>query len=139
MRRAIAEWGLVVSLVIALLSAGIWVDGLSSRGLEEPLAVYPGIFMRVTEGKFCLFTELGADWKPRATVNDNKAQSWVRQYTIVIYPGIEYHHRLFASGRTVWSLEISLVIPLVVSLLLMAIFWRLRSGRSRGHMLAATH
>ena len=128
MRRAVAEWGLVVSLVIALTSAGIWVDALSSRALEEPLAVFPGVFMRVTEGRLCLFTELGADWKPRAIGNDKKAQSWVRQYTIGIYPGIEYHHRLFASGRTVWSLEISLGIPLVISLFLTAIFWRLWRG-----------
>ena len=139
MWRAMAEWGLVVSLVIALLSAGIWVDGVSSRGLEEPLAVYPGLFMRVREGRFCLFTELGADWKPRATGNENRAPSWVRQYSVVIYPGIEYHHRLFASGRTVWSLEISLIIPLVMSLLLMAIFWRLRSGRWRGRLPATKH
>jgi hypothetical protein len=139
MRRAIAEWGLVVSLVIALTAAGIWVDALSSRALEEPLAVFPGVFMRVTEGTLCLFTELGANWKPQATGNDKKAQSWVRQYTIGIYPGIEYHHRLFASGRTVWSLEISLVIPLVISLILMAIFWRLRRGGSRGRPSVATH
>jgi hypothetical protein len=139
MRRAIAEWGLVVSLVIALTAAGIWVDALSSRALEEPLAVFPGVFMRATEGTLCLFTELGANWKPQATGNDKKAQSWVRQYTIGIYPGIEYHHRLFASGRTVWSLEISLVIPLVLSLILMAIFWRLRRGGSRGRPSVATH
>jgi hypothetical protein len=139
MWRAISEWGLVVSLVIALVSAGIWVDGLSSRGLEEPLAVYTGVFVRAKEGRLCLFTELGAGWKPRPTVNENRAPSWVRQYAVVIYPGIEYHHRLFASGRTVWSLEISLIIPLVISLLLMAIFWRIRSRRSRGQLSAATH
>jgi hypothetical protein len=139
MRRAIAEWGLVVSLVIALASAGIWVDTLTGRGLEEPLAVIPGVFVRVREGSLCLFTELGADWKPRQSGIENKAHSWVRRYTLFFYPGIEYHHRLFASGRTVWSLEISLVVPLVISLFLTAIFWRLRRGGSCGRGPAATH
>jgi hypothetical protein len=139
MRRAIAEWGLVVSFVIALASAGIWVDALSSRVLEEPLAVIPGVYVRERDGRFCVFTELGADWKPRDSGIDNRAHSWVRRYTVLIYPGIEYHHRLFASGRRVWSLEISPVIPLVISLILSAIFWRLRPGGSRGREPAASH
>ena len=41
MRRIIAECGLVVSLVIALATALIWVDALSWRALEEPLASDP--------------------------------------------------------------------------------------------------
>jgi hypothetical protein len=124
--------------VIALATALIWVDALSWRALEEPLAVMPGAYVRVQENRLCLFTKLGGDWKPRPATIDNNAHSWVRRYAVFIYPGIEYHHRLFASGRTVWSLEISLVIPLVLSLLLTAIIWRLRRGGSRGRVSAAT-
>ena len=49
--------------------------------------------MRVREGGLCLFSELGVDWKPRATVSENRGPSWVRQYSVVIYPGIEYHRQ----------------------------------------------
>lgn len=138
MRRAIAEWGLVVSLLIALATALIWVDALIWRALEEPLAVIPGVYLSVRENRLCLFTELGGDWKPHPWKTANEAHSWVRHYTTYFFPGIEYHHRFYVSGQTVWSVEISPAIPLIISLFLMAIFWRLGRGRSRGRGSAAT-
>ena len=45
------------------------------------------------------------------------------------FPVLEYHYRLYANGRPVWSLEVSLVIPVCVSLTAIAIFWRIRLGR----------
>ena len=41
MRHTIAEWGLVVALVIALVSALIWIDAMYWRGLEQPLELIP--------------------------------------------------------------------------------------------------
>ncbi len=59
---------------------------------------------------------------------DFPAHSWVVRYSIWMLPGLEYHHRLLASGETIWSLEVALIIPGAVLLITMAILWRIRRG-----------
>jgi hypothetical protein len=126
MRRAIAKWGLVFSLVLTLALGLIWVDSLLLQTFSEPLSLGPGGYLRVEDGRLYLFSELGDDWKPNSIVPDRRARSWVRRYMTWFFPGIEYHNRLFASGRTIWSLEVALVIPVACSLSMAAILWRLR-------------
>ena len=84
--------------------------------------------MRVDDARLCLFSELGSDWKPKVEGLQPRARSWVREYKSWLLPGLEYHNRLFANGRTVWSLELSLVLLVCVLLTIMAILWRVRLG-----------
>ena len=128
MRRAITEWGLVSLFVLSVAVSLMWVDSLFLRHLHEPVLLGSGVYMRVEDGQLVLFNELGDNWKPRFGGVDDSAISWVRSYTIWFFPGIEYHDRLFANGRTIWSLELYLVVPLCVLLTMMAIFWRVRRG-----------
>jgi hypothetical protein len=89
--------------------------------------------VRINDGRFCLFSELSPDWKPHLTQFEPRAMSWVRRYKIWMLPGFEYHLRQFASGRDVWSVEVSMVIPAVVLLTTMAVLWRVRTGCWRWH------
>jgi hypothetical protein len=128
MRRAITEWGLVFSLGLLAACGFVWFDSMFLKYFREPLALGTDIYVRADDGRLCFFSELGADWKPRITVFEPRAISWARIYSTWMFPGIEYHNRLFANGRTVWSLEISLVIPVAVLLTLIAILWRVNRG-----------
>jgi hypothetical protein len=128
MRRAITEWGLVVSSVLTVALGLIWADSLWLGMLQEPLALAPDCFVRVNPGQICLFSKLGNDWKPTTSAVERPALSWVRHYSIWLLPGLEYHHRLLASGETIWSFELALIIPVVVLLTAMVIFWRIRTG-----------
>jgi hypothetical protein len=128
MRRAITEWGLVFSVVLLAGLALIWVGSLFLRALREPLALGTGLYLRVGDSRLCLFTELGPGWKPRFDGTDPQTVSWPVHYSNSMFPGFEYHNRLFASGRTIWSVEVSLVIPAGILLTTMTILWRIRHG-----------
>lgn len=128
MRRAITEWGLVVSGGLVLALVLIWADSLWLGTLQEPLCLGSDFFLRVNPGELCFFSELGEHWKPNTTGNDRPALSWVRHYSIWMLPGVEYHHRLLASGETIWSLEVEIIVPLGLLLPTMAILWRIRTG-----------
>jgi hypothetical protein len=128
MRRAITEWGLVLTIVLGVALALVWVDSISICTLREPLSLAPELFLRVENGRLCLHSDLGDDWKPTLFGMQRTARSWVRGYWNWFAPGVEYHNRLFANGRTIWSLELSLVIPAAFLLIVMAILWRVRRG-----------
>ncbi len=131
MRRAITEWGLVLSGALSVAFGVIWADSVWLRTLQEPLSLGSLCFLRFEDGRVCLYSELGDDWKPRATGGDRPAHSWVREYTNWFFPGIEYHHRLLANGQSIWSLELALVVPVAVLLTTMTILWRVKRGRWR--------
>lgn len=128
MRHAVIEWGLVVSGMLTVALGLIWADSLWLGILQEPLSLGPECFLRVNPGQLCLFSKLGDDWKPKTMGIDFPAHSWVVRYSIWMLPGLEYHHRLLASGETIWSLEVALIIPGAVLLITMAILWRIRRG-----------
>jgi hypothetical protein len=129
MKRAITEWGLVFTLVVTAATTILWVGATYHEPLREPLALATDRYVRISDHRLCLHSELGNDWKPNALKLGSRSISWVRQYTIWMAPGIEYHNRLYANGRTIWSLEISLVIIVSALLVVMAILWRIRLGR----------
>lgn len=137
MRRTITEWGLVTLFVLLVAVGLLWVDSLFLRHLQEPVLLGGGVYLRVEDGQLVLFNELGDDWKPTFGGVEHSGISWVRNYTTWFFPGIEYHDRLFANGRTIWSLELYLIVPLCVLLTLMAIFWRLRRGNWAGRSAAS--
>jgi hypothetical protein len=128
MRRAIAEWGLVVSLVVLVGLGLVWVDSLYLEYFQEPLYVGNDLFVRFADGWLCMFSELGDDWKPTELGPYPKAMSWVRRYKNWFFPGIQYHNRLYANGRTVWSVEVSPLLAAIVLLTIIAILWRIRRG-----------
>ena len=109
--RAVTEWGLVVSGVLLVALGLIWLDSLWLGTLQEPLWVCPNCFLRVNRGQLCFFSELGDNWKPSPEGRDRPFASWVRHYSNWMLPGLEYHNRLLASGETVWSLEVAIVVP----------------------------
>src|ERR1700689_4425897 len=121
MKRAFTEWGLVVSLVLLAAIGFIWVGSLFVHYFREPLYLGTDLYVCIENSRLCIFSELGADWKPRLEGVEPRAISWVRDYNNWLFPGLEYHNRLFANGRTVWSLEMALVIPVGVLLTTMAI------------------
>jgi hypothetical protein len=129
MRRAIAEWGLVVSGVVSVALGLVSIDARWIGTLQEPLALGPDLFLRVNDDQLCLFSELGARWKPTLDGLDRPDISWVRHYSTWMLPGMEYHCRLLANGETIWSLEVAIVVPFAVLLIAMLIFWRIRRGR----------
>lgn len=129
--RRIIEWGLVVSLLLLLVLALAWLDSLFLGTLREPVALDTELYLRAEDGRLYLFNELGDDWKPRFVGVKARAISWVRRYTSWFFPGIEYHNRLFNSGRTIWSLDVSLVTPLVFLLFTIALLGRVWRGGSR--------
>jgi hypothetical protein len=129
MRRAITEWGLVVSGLVSVALGLVWVDSRWIGTLQEPLALGPHLFLRVNDGQLCFFSELGARCKPTLDGPDRPDISWVRHYSTWMLPGMEYHSRLLANGETIWSLEVAIVIPLAVLLIAILIFWRIRWGR----------
>ena len=131
MRRAITEWGLVLSGVLSFALGFIWVDSRWLGSLHEPLALGLGCFFRVDDGRLCLFSKLGDDWKPKPTGPDRPGLSWVRHYSNWMFPGLEYHNRLLANGETIWSLEVAMVVPFAGLLTAMLVFWRVRWGRWR--------
>jgi hypothetical protein len=131
MRRALTEWGLVVSGVLSLALGLIWLDSLWLGTLREPLCVGPKCFLRVNRGQLCFFSELGANWKPNPEGRDRPFASFVRHYSNWMLPGLEYHNRLLANGESVWSLEIAIVVPLAVLLTMMLVLWRARRGHWR--------
>ena len=128
MRRASTEWGLVVSGVLTIALGLMWADSLWLGMLQEPLSLAPDCFLRVNPGQLCLFSHLGDDWKPKTTGIERPTRSWVRHYSIWMLPGLEYHYRLLASGETIWSLEVALIIPVSVLLVTLVILWRIRTG-----------
>ncbi len=79
-----------------------------------------------TRGSVCSVSS-GPTGNPKSKAS-SRACSWVREYKSWLLPGLEYHNRLFANGRTVWSLELSLVLLVCVLLTIMAILWRVRLG-----------
>jgi hypothetical protein len=131
MRQAVAEWGFVLSGVLSVAFGLIWVDSCWLRSLQEPLSPGSACFLRFENGWICLYSDLGDDWKPTSRGGDRPPPSWVRRYTNWFLPGLEYHHRLLANGRSIWSLELAIVIPLAVLLTTMAILWRIRRGSWR--------
>jgi hypothetical protein len=131
MRRAITEWGLVLSGVLSVAFGVVWADSFWLRTLQEPLSPGSVCFLRVENGWVCFYSDLGDDWKPTFKEGDRQALSWVRRYTDWFLPGLEYHHRLLANGRSTWSLEVAIVIPVAVLLTTMAILWRARRGSWR--------
>jgi hypothetical protein len=137
MRRAVNEWMLVFSIVLLVAVGLIWVASLFLQALREPLALGSHVYARVDESRLCLFNELGEGWKPNLQGVDRKAISWTLRYTTWMYPGLEYHNRLFANGRTIWSVEVSLIIPVVFLLISIAILWRMRCGNWLGRSRAA--
>jgi hypothetical protein len=136
MKRAFTEWGLVVSLVLLVAIGVFWVGSLFVHYFREPLYLGPDLFVRIENSRLCIFSELSAHWKPRLGGLEPRAISWVRVYRIWLFPGFEYHNRLFANGRSIWSLEMSLVVPVCVLLTTMVILWRVRLGawRPRGSL-----
>ena len=128
MRRAITEWGLVLSGVLSVAFCLIWVDSLWLRSFQEPLSLGTLCFLRIENGRVCVFTELGDNWKPRPADGDRPAHSWVRQYTSWFLPGLEYHHRLLANGQSIWSLEVAMLVPMAALLTTMAVLWRVNRG-----------
>jgi hypothetical protein len=128
MRRAITEWGLIFSLVLLLAFGLIWVDAQYFKFLKEPLLLGTDVYLRVDDGTLCLFSELGSDWKPIEYGPRPDGRSRVIRYKNWGFPGIEYHNRRFANGRNVWSIELSLVIPVCGLLMMMPILWRVRCG-----------
>jgi hypothetical protein len=131
MRRAITEWGLVLSGLLSVALGLIWADSLWLRTLQEPLSLDDACFLRFEDGRTCLYSELGKNWKPRAEGVDRQARTWVRDYTTWIFPGLEYHHRLLANGQSIWSLEVAMFIPVAGLLTAMVILWRARRGSWR--------
>ena len=128
MKRAITEWGMVFSLVL-LVAIGLgWIDYLYLHYFREPLYLGNDLFVRIDDCRVCLFSELGDDWKPNVEDLQPRARSWVRAYRGWAFPGLEYHSRLFANGRTVWSLEVALVFLACVLATIIAILWRVRLG-----------
>jgi hypothetical protein len=121
--------GLVVSGVLSLALALMWIDSLWLGTLQEPLSLGPDCFLRVNHGQLCLFSTLGNHWKPTDKTLDRPPLSWVRHYSNWMFPGLEYHHRLLASGETIWSLELTIIVPFALLLSTMAILWRIRIGR----------
>jgi hypothetical protein len=92
------------------------------------LSLAPECFLCVNPGQLCLFSKLGNDWKPRPVGVDHLPQSWVRHYSVWMLPGLEYHHRSLASGATIWSMEVAIIIPVAVLLTTIVILWRIRRG-----------
>ena len=131
MRRAIAEWGFVLSGVFSVAFGLIWVDFLWLRTLQEPLSLGAACFLRFEDGRVCFYTDLGDDWKPSPTGPDRPARSWVVQYTNWLLPGLEYHHRRLANGKSIWSLELAMVIPVAILLTTMLILIRIKRGSWR--------
>jgi hypothetical protein len=131
MRRAITEWGLVLSSLLSVALGLVWADSLWLWTLREPLSLGDACFLHFDDGRVCVCTDLGKDWKPRSDEAGQPARSWVRRYTIWFFPGLEYHHRLLANGQSIWSLEVGLAIPVAVLLTAMVIFWRARRGSWR--------
>ena len=131
MRRAITEWGLVLTLVFTVAVALVGVDSFCLRTLREPLALGSELFVRVADGRLALHTQLGDDWKPNEYRAERAGRSWVRGYWNWFAPGVEYHNRLFANGRTIWSLELSLIVPVAVLSIVSGILWRLRRTNKR--------
>jgi hypothetical protein len=128
MRRAITEWGLVVSGVVSVALGLVWIDSRWIGTLQEPLALGPALFLRANDGYLCLFSELGAHWKPTLSGSERPGISWVQHYSTWMLPGMEYHCRQFANGETIWSLEVAIIIPFAVLLIAMLVFWRIRRG-----------
>jgi hypothetical protein len=134
MRRAITEWGLVFTSVVVVGILGLWLDSRCHAIFDEPLYLGTDLFVRFADDRLCLFSQLGRDWKPvlediaRAPKPKAISMSWARIYNNWFFPGIEYHNRLFASGRTVWSVEVSVWLLLGLVLTLIAVLWRVRCG-----------
>ena len=128
MRRAVTEWGLVVSGVLSIALGAVWLESLWLEALQEPLWLAPDCFLRVNTGELCFFSELGDDWKPKTEGRDHPTVSSVLKYSNWMLPGLEYHNRRLANGRTIWSLEVAIVVPLAVLVIMMLVLWRVRRG-----------
>ena len=132
MRRVITEWGIAISLILIIAFALVWADSRVTKWGLEPLAAGPGVYLKSSAGMICLCSELGEDWKPVSSETGRRAWMATHQYATWLFPGIEYHNRQYTSGRTVWSLEVSLVIPLILLAVVTAVCWRLRPRPGRG-------
>ncbi len=126
MRRVITEWGIATSLILIVALALAWADSRVTKWGLEPLAIGTGVYLKSCPGLICLGNELGEDWKPHASETGRRAWMTTHRYAAWLFPGIEYHNRQYTSGQTVWSLEISLLIPLILLGVIQALCWRLR-------------
>jgi hypothetical protein len=131
MRRAVTEWGLVVSGAMFFALGLVWLDSFWLGSLQEPVWLGPNCFLRADKGQVCIFSELGKNWKPTTDGRNNPLGSSVRRYSFWMVPGVEYHNRLLASGESVWSLELAIVVPLTALFAMMLAFWRAGRGRWR--------
>jgi hypothetical protein len=84
------------------------------------------VYTKTIPGYFCLFSELGADWKPVSHEKGRRFSMATHRYRAWFFSGIEYHHRQYTSGLIVWSLEVAFWIPLLFLGVCAAICLRLR-------------
>jgi hypothetical protein len=126
MRRVITEWGFAISFILIIVFALIWADSHVTIWGRQPLALGTGLYLKSSPGLICLGCEVGEDWKPHAAESGRRAMMATHRYATWLFPGIEYHYRQYTSGQVVWSLEVSVLIPLILLGVVMALCWRLR-------------
>lgn len=137
MRRIITEWGMVLSSVLVIAFAVLWIDSVLTKWSQEPLAAGSGLYLKSESGRICFFSELGDDWKPSPAATGRWATMSTHHYTNWRLPGIEYHHREFTVGHIVWSLEVTLLLPIGFFLIVIAVCWWLGRRIARQDVTAA--
>jgi hypothetical protein len=142
MRRIFLEWGLILSLGMLLVVVTVWVvslcGGREQNRLEIPTTRVLGDRFYVVVGRSTvqLFSTLATDRSgnivPRIVdVRTNLERH--RRFGRFRIPGFEWDYCQFArDGHVVWSLRLSLLYPLLVSLVC-AVFFRLRLKRLRNY------
>jgi hypothetical protein len=140
MRRSLTEW-------LALLAAGLFFTTLAVLAASfradwpaEPLELASDlwfrddVYLQVRDGRATLFNQLDTDspGDPRPWIVDprrTRASSVIGSHDLPV-PGLVFQYARFTTGRPVWSVGFSLVIPAALSLIAAVLLVRrLRRGR----------
>jgi hypothetical protein len=135
MRRRILEWLLWLSIVVFLGVLSLEAASFLIPRSESFLAVGGRLFALLRPGWIDLASDLDASSAPPAPaiVNPrNIIAPRVTRSSSVNLPGFSLTFCLFRNNPAIWSARISLFVPLVLSLFMIAIvFYRLRRLQRR--------
>jgi hypothetical protein len=140
MGRIITEWLAISAAGAFVLITAIFAASFFPAWPLDPLAImgdrHGSVYVQVKRGTITLFSEVDHDspdaptpWIviPRDVIAPKLVSN--RQLTV---PGLAFQYCRFASGRPVWSLGVSLLIPSVFALVAsILIIRRLRRVRRR--------
>ena len=141
MRRSLIEWLSIAAVGMFLAIVALLAFSLHHSWTTIPFEVAPGdggrrVYVLVRDGKasLCNQIEFNSPGSPKPLVIDPRRMVFPkvavnRQFSV---PGLAFQYCRFSVGAPIWSMEFSLAIPAVLSLITAILLIRqLRRGRSR--------